>query len=613
MDKRNILFIVLLAASFYLIQFIFPPQKQTSQVKVQTTTSKDLDIKTQKAIRQSIKSEKEEYYVLKNEFQMLVFSTKGGALSEINLPLKSKENPNSIINPIEFDKDIIDQSKKNAYFPLHPYYIYENNQVTQKQNDILGEYTPLLRRALINDENNLTRFYALNISSDYEDLENANYEVVKFDKNSIEFRLQKNNRTITKKYTLANDAPYVIDLDLNIAGENRDLWISSGVLEVELSSNRSDPVLKISTIKKQKNVIEKIKLPKDTTIVSNIFPDWICNTNSFFGVIVDPLNETLNGYKTKLVPGAILPSRITLIDQKNNAYPAKKYPGYEILLPLKGMKSNVNIRFYSGPLAKNVLTKIDNVYSNAITGYNPLYVEARSTHGIFSFISEPFAKLMFSIMQMFHKLTHSWGISIILLTFVLRLILYPLNAWAIKSQGKMQELQPLVKDLQDRYKNDPQKLKMEMAMLYRKKGANPLLGCFPMFIQMPFFIGMFDLLKSTFELRGASFIPGWINNLTAPDNVFTWDYPIPIIGTGLHLLPIISGLVMFLQTKFSTKKQDSAVLSEKQRQQQAMTTIFPLVFTFIFYSMPSGLNLYFLFSNIFGWIQQWYMNKYVKK
>jgi membrane protein insertase Oxa1/YidC/SpoIIIJ len=70
---------------------------------------------------------------------------------------------------------------------------------------------------------------------------------------------------------------------------------------------------------------------------------------------------------------------------------------------------------------------------------------------------------------------------------------------------------------------------------------------------------------------------------------------------------------MFLQTKFSAKKQDVSALSEKQRQQQAMSTIFPIVFTFIFYSMPSGLNLYFLFSNIFGWIQQWYMNKYVKK
>jgi YidC/Oxa1 family membrane protein insertase len=613
MDKRNILFVVLLAASFYLIQLIFPPQKQISPVKVETTTTKEIELTSQKAIRQSIKSEKEEFYVLENEFQMLVFSTKGGAISEVNLPLKSKKNPNSIINPIEFDKEIIEQSKKNAYFPLHPYNIYENNQIIKKQNEKLGGYSPILRRELINTESNFNKFYALNISSDYEDLENANYEVTKFDKNSIEFRLQKNNRTIIKKYTLANDAPYVLDLDLNITGENRDLWISSGVLEVELSSNRSDPILKISTIRKQKNVIEKIKLPKDTTIVSNIFPDWVCNTNSFFGLIIDPLNETLNGYKTKQIPGTLLPSRISLIDQRHNAYPAKKYPGYEMFLPLKGMKSNINFRFYSGPLAKNVLTKIDNVYSNAITGYNPSYVQARSIHGIFSFISEPFAKLMFSIMQMFHKMTHSWGISIILLTFVLRLILYPLNAWAIKSQGKMQELQPLVKELQDRYKNDPQKLKMEMAMLYRKKGANPLLGCFPMFIQMPFFIGMFDLLKSTFELRGASFIPGWINNLTAPDNVFTWDYPIPIIGTGLHLLPIISGLVMFLQTKFSAKKQDISTLSEKQRQQQAMSTIFPIVFTFIFYSMPSGLNLYFLFSNIFGWIQQWYMNKANKK
>ncbi|NGX56032.1 MAG: Membrane protein insertase YidC [Candidatus Anoxychlamydiales bacterium] len=613
MDKRNILFIILLAASFYLIQFIFPPQKPLVQQKIVTEKKIDTqDSAKQKVYRSTSNDGKEKFYVLENEFQMLVFSTKGGAISEINLPFKSKSNPKSIINSIEFDKEIKEVSKKNATFPLHPYMIYENDKQVDKQEGTIGGYYPLLRRELIGNDNIAKKYYAFNISSDFQDIENANYEVTKFDKDSIEFKLSTPSRTIIKKYTLSNKAPYVIDMDLNVSGENKDLWISSGVLEVELTSGRSDPLLKISEIKKQKNVIEKIKLPKNTTTVENIYPDWVCNSNSFFGIIIDPLNEISNGYRSKQIPGEVLPSRLTLINQRHNAYPAKKYPGYEIFLPLKNLKSNIKFRFFSGPLAKNVLVAIDDVYSNAITGYNPSYVKARSFHGIFAFISEPFAKLMFSIMQMFHKLTSSWGISIILLTLVLRVMLYPLNAWAIKSQGKMQELQPRIQELQNRHAKDPQKLKMEMATLYRQKGANPLLGCFPMFIQMPFFIGMFDLLKTTFELRGASFIPGWINNLTAPDNIFTWDYPIPIIGTGLHLLPIISGLVMFLQTKFTAKKQDVSQMSEKQRQQQAMSSIFPVVFTLIFYSMPSGLNLYFLFSNIFGWIQQWHMNKYIK-
>jgi YidC/Oxa1 family membrane protein insertase len=125
---------------------------------------------------------------------------------------------------------------------------------------------------------------------------------------------------------------------------------------------------------------------------------------------------------------------------------------------------------------------------------------------------------------------------------------------------------------------------------------------------------MFDLLKSTFELRGASFIPGWINNLAAPDVLFSWSTPIPLIGTEFHLLPILLGVVMFFQSKFASgKMQKASEMTDQQRQQQAMSTILPIVFCIFFYKMPSGLNLYFMFSTLFGWLQQWYTNSNVKK
>ena len=92
-----------------------------------------------------------------------------------------------------------------------------------------------------------------------------------------------------------------------------------------------------------------------------------------------------------------------------------------------------------------------------------------------------------------------------------------------------------------------------MIKYYKETKANPLTGCFPMLIQMPFLFGMFDLLRSTFELRGIGFIPGWINNLTSPDVLFSWGYPIFFIGTEFHLLPIVLGITMLIQQKMTSK------------------------------------------------------------
>jgi YidC/Oxa1 family membrane protein insertase len=123
-------------------------------------------------------------------------------------------------------------------------------------------------------------------------------------------------------------------------------------------------------------------------------------------------------------------------------------------------------------------------------------------------------------------------------------MLYPLNAWSIKSTSRMQQVAPQVAAIQEKYKKDPKRAQMEVIALYKEKGVNPLTGCFPILIQIPFLIGMFDLLKSTFELRGVSFIPGWIDNLTAPDILFSWSYPIFFIGNSFHLLPLLLAAVM---------------------------------------------------------------------
>ena len=127
--------------------------------------------------------------------------------------------------------------------------------------------------------------------------------------------------------------------------------------------------------------------------------------------------------------------------------------------------------------------------------------------------------------------------------------------------------------------------------LYRERGVNPVSGCLPLLIQMPFLIGMFDLLKSSFALRGAPFIPGWIDDLTAPDVLFRWNYPIFFIGNEFHFLPILLGLSdVSSATILVYSSERSKSMTDQQRQQKAMGTMMTVVFAVMFYNFPSGLK-----------------------
>jgi YidC/Oxa1 family membrane protein insertase len=154
---------------------------------------------------------------------------------------------------------------------------------------------------------------------------------------------------------------------------------------------------------------------------------------------------------------------------------------------------------------------------------------------------------------------------------------------------------------------------METMALYKEVGVNPFSGCLPMLLQMPFLIGMFYMLKSSFPLRGAVFIPGWIDDLAAPDVLFSWGQHFWLIGNEFHLLPILTGLVMFVQGKMTQKMpKDPSKLTDAEKQQKMMGTTMAVVFTLMFYSFPSGLNIYFMFSTLLGIGQQLLISKKLK-
>ncbi len=601
MDKRTLLFMICVSLAFFGIHAFFnrPSKKGEKEVVLH----KEPALIAQAAPVYG--SQDETFYVLENEYQQLVFSSKGGSLAEINLPLKGV-SPKSYVKEIDFDREILAASPQNARFPMHPYLTPDGNQ----REGGIGGYYPLLRRGL-NGSALPGEYYALNIVSEDPNAANTTYRMIRFEPNLIEFQGSIGGAQITKTYTIPQErnGPYCFNLDLRIDGDASGLWLSSGIPDVEIVSNSYSPILRIQVTKNKISDVETIDLPKKGPVqIANLSPNWISNCNGFLGIIMDPNNGMGQGYKAVQIDGNKVPTRLTLIDPSYNLYPAANYPGYATYLPLKS--GPIPLRIFAGPYDTALLKELDELYDDPLKNYNPNYVSALSIQGWFSFISQPFAKFLFLLMQLFHAITRSWAASIILLTIALRAMMYPLNSWSIRSSIKMQEIAPKVKAVQEKYKKDPRKAQLEVMNLYRESGINPLTGCFPVLLQMPFLIGMFYLLKSSFPLRGALFIPGWIDDLSTPDVLFSWGQPIWLIGNEFHLLPILMGLTMYLQQRFTSKlPKDPSKLSDTQKQQKMMGNMMAVLFTVMFYNFPSGLNIYFMLSTLLGIGQQFWMMK----
>ena len=217
--------------------------------------------------------------------------------------------------------------------------------------------------------------------------------------------------------------------------------------------------------------------------------------------------------------------------------------------------------------------------------------------GYFGFISIPFLY----ILHFFHGFTGSYGIDIILLTVLIKLLMAPLTHKSFVSMKQMQKLQPQMERLKEKYKDDKEKLNKEIMELYRRNGVNPLGGCLPMALQFPVFIGLYNALSTPIELRHARFL--WIKDLSRPD----WQSLPFTLGSwhlGISVLTILMGASMFLQQWMTPSAGDP--------NQRKMMLMMPLIFTFMFVSFPAGLTVYWLVNNVLTIGQQYWINRMEK-
>jgi YidC/Oxa1 family membrane protein insertase len=214
-------------------------------------------------------------------------------------------------------------------------------------------------------------------------------------------------------------------------------------------------------------------------------------------------------------------------------------------------------------------------------------------------MTKPISKALHFINQF----VNNFGVTIIIFTILLRLLLYPLADKSFKEIYKMKQLQPEIKDLKEKYKDNRLALNKEIMSLYKKYSVKPMAGCLPLLIQIPIFFALYKVLFVTIEMRQAGFF-GWITDLSIPDptsiiNLFGLLPFDPFFNIGIW--PCLMGLTMILQQKFNPTPQDPM--------QETMMKILPYMFTFIFATFPAGLVIYWTFNNALSILQQYFINR----
>jgi len=290
-------------------------------------------------------------------------------------------------------------------------------------------------------------------------------------------------------------------------------------------------------------------------------------------------------FMTSIIPAHAEEASMRLTVKEDNVLEAQYLNPVSDIRP--GTQHTYQYSLFFGPKSMQILSTVGHDLSEALN------------FGFFDIIAKPCVWLMNKL----YSVIPNYGFAIIILTLLIKIVLWPLGSKSYKSMSEMKRIQPLMKEIREKYKNDKKKMNEEVMGLYRTYKINPLGGCLPMVVQLPVFFALYRMLYQTIELRHAPFFL-WIDDLSAPDRLghFAIDH-IPFMEPpyGIPVLTIIMGASMLLQQKMSPPMGDPM--------QAKMMMFMPIIFTFIFINFSSGLVLYWLVNNILSIGQQYYIQK----
>lgn len=535
MDKKN--FIIGSICLFVAFSLFVRQEKQLHQ---------QLPQKPIEASKENISNNKEKFdltppqtsdspklYALENEFVKINFTTLGGAIQSIELKHYPTELKNK--NPYVFNQSSKIPALSLAWDKHH--FIFNNFTLTACTKDFIQFSCTL------NDNTKIIRGYRLAKSED----ENP-------------YRIQ--NEVLIQQSEFNHEA----------------LWIHLGTMP-DTPGDKYLEYLNFCAFDGKKTDFKRIadfeasngffgigKKPASYYLETNDNFTWCALKNQFFTAIFTP-KTPINGYFT-------FPHKITTSETSHLIEGLIKFD-------LNNNQSKITANYYVGPKDFLILNKMGQEQDQLMQ------------FGFFGAVS----KVLLLLMRAIHSFIPNWGWTIIILTFIIKLLMWPITQAQLRSSKKMSSIQAPLQQIREKYKNNPQKLQMETMKLFKENRVNPAAGCLPIFIQIPIFIGLYYMLRTSSEIRFQPFL--WIQDLSIPDTIAT------IGAFPINILPLLMGVTMFIQMRISpTPTVDNM--------QQKIIMWMPFIFLIFCYNFPAALVLYWTIQNLFTILQQWLTNQKTK-
>lgn len=566
---------VVLIGFFFLQSYVLPKQapavqeKQNSSVEAVSENSSESSenvvdfLKEEKVVALDSQNQTEKTYTIETEKVKVTFTDRGGDV--IGYELK---------NHIDSDTNGYIQMADNVTENNRAFALAFGNAEKSIVNDIFN--------ARKIDENKIGFFKEYSVK-------NADGSTGKF--------------TLVKTYTF-NPDDYVFKLDVTVApGENFKGLDENGSSYSIRTSPQMGPFYnpKINRYENRQFVTFDGKSKKRVILGTNQTKsfdkdwNWVAMAGKYFEVLTYPADNSSMNKKV------VYSSKSELKDKTDAQAIMSR-------LPVDASGSNDTYYIYVGPRNEKDL-RVYNVPENNVWKLDGVrFDNSIQTSGFLSWLEV----ILKFFLEWINKLVHNWGVSIIILTALLKFAMFPITAKTAKSTVKMQALQPKMQEIQEKYRDNPQKLNEQTMKLYKEIGYNPMSGCLPMLVQFVILFAMYNLFNNYFEFRGASFIPGWISDLSSGDHVKTLGFNLPFLGNQIRLLPVIYVISQLLFGKI-TQNGGTAAAGQSAAQMKMMMYGMPILFFFLFYNAPSGLLLYWTVSNLIQLGQQLFINAKIKK
>lgn len=438
----------------------------------------------------------------------------------------------------------------------------------------------------------------INTENLYFETDNSSFEVVGQDAKSIAFRLYTNNKNsyVEYNYSLTGNS-YLVDFNFNAVGFN-DVLLEAPLLQWEMFTPSQEKTIKNQEMasttyyKYNDDEVDYIGYGsyEKEELISAI--DWIMFKQQYF-------NSTLIAKKIPFDRPNSFVETIQIPENPNRNYVKQMRAG--VTIPFNNTPNETfAMQFYFGPNRIENLEEIGIGLDEAIDyGW-----------GIFGWVNHLIIRPVFNFLMRFDM---SIGIIILLLTIIIKMILFPITWKTYLSSAKMKVLKPEITELTEKYKNDAMKKQQETMALYRKTGVNPLAGCIPMLIQMPILFALFRFFPATFDLRQKSFL--WAEDLSTYDSILELPFEIPFYGAHVSLFTLLMAISMIFYTKANSQMTSGAGMEGAMAaQMKIMTYLMPVMMLFFFNSYSSGLSYYYLIANMItigqqAAIKKWFIDE----